>query len=124
MGLDPTRSFRPLSIAILTVSDTRTPADDRSGDTLAALATDAGHRVVERSLVRDEQPTIAQAFRPPRQRRPRATDRVQEGVRGPERERAPGRETVRESATDQLRARVAGRTGQVRASRPPRFSVK
>jgi molybdenum cofactor biosynthesis protein B len=46
--------FLPLAIAILTVSDTRTPAEDRSGDTLAALAAEAGHRVVERALVTDD----------------------------------------------------------------------
>lgn len=50
----PVEGFLPLAIAILTVSDTRTPAEDRSGDTLAGLAREAGHRVVERALVTDD----------------------------------------------------------------------
>ena len=44
--LDDTRPFLPVNIAILTVSDTRSEADDKSGATLAELATKAGHRVV------------------------------------------------------------------------------
>lgn len=48
------RDFVPLSIAILTVSDTRSQADDRSGDTLAELATAAGHQVVARRIVIDD----------------------------------------------------------------------
>ena len=35
MPIDPARDFRPINIALLTVSDTRTPADDTSGDILA-----------------------------------------------------------------------------------------
>lgn len=63
MPIDPTRTFRPVRIAILTVSDTRTEADDRSGDTLVELATGAGHHVVERSIVPDDQPRIEAALR-------------------------------------------------------------
>ena len=48
------RAFIPLSIAVLTVSDTRTLADDRSGDVLAARLTAAGHRLAERDIVPDE----------------------------------------------------------------------
>lgn len=48
------RPFIPVSIAVLTVSDTRTPADDRSGDTLAARIEEAGHRLAGRAIVRDE----------------------------------------------------------------------
>lgn len=48
------REFVPLSIAILTVSDTRSEVDDRSGDTLATLAEAAGHRVVARQIVIDD----------------------------------------------------------------------
>ena len=40
-----TRDFIPVGIAVLTVSDTRTAADDRSGDTLAERIETAGHRV-------------------------------------------------------------------------------
>ena len=44
----------PLAVAVLTVSDTRTAADDSSGDLLQAKAQEAGHRVVARELVRDD----------------------------------------------------------------------
>ena len=50
----PARSFVPLSIAVLIVSDTRRPEDDRSGDTLAERLTAAGHRLAARSIVPDE----------------------------------------------------------------------
>lgn len=46
--------FFPLNIAVLTVSDTRTAADDKSGDTLVANLTAAGHRLQERDLVKDD----------------------------------------------------------------------
>lgn len=48
------RPFIPLGIAVLTVSDTRTLKDDRSGDTLAARIGDAGHRLIERTIVPDD----------------------------------------------------------------------
>lgn len=50
-----------LGFALITVSDTRTPGDDVSGHTLSELATAAGHRVVEASLVPDEVPAIRAA---------------------------------------------------------------
>ena len=43
-----------LAIALLTVSDTRTEADDRSGDLLAGRVQEAGHRLAARSIVRDD----------------------------------------------------------------------
>jgi molybdenum cofactor biosynthesis protein B len=46
--------FMPLGLCLLTVSDTRTPADDTSGDYLADAITAAGHRLVERALLRDD----------------------------------------------------------------------
>jgi molybdenum cofactor biosynthesis protein B len=52
--LDETRPFIPVRIAILTMSDTRSPAEDKSGNTLAELATEAGHAVAGRALVRDD----------------------------------------------------------------------
>src|SRR5579884_2864163 len=52
--LDETRPFLPVNIALLTVSDTRTAADDRSGDTLAELAQTAGHRIKARAIVHDD----------------------------------------------------------------------
>ena len=54
MGIDTSRQFVPLKIAILTVSDTRTAATDKSGDTLQARAEEAGHAVVERAIVPDD----------------------------------------------------------------------
>src|SRR5215475_895292 len=56
--LDETRPFLPVNIAILTVSDTRDAAQDRSGNTLADLVTSAGHHVAARQIVRDEQDAI------------------------------------------------------------------
>jgi molybdenum cofactor biosynthesis protein B len=56
--LDDTRSFIPLRIAILTMSDTRTLAEDKSGDTLAALATETGHGIVARALLKDDTEAI------------------------------------------------------------------
>jgi len=54
MPIDESRQFIPVSIAVLTVSDTRTAADDRSGDTLAARIAAAGHSVVARAIERDD----------------------------------------------------------------------
>ncbi|ORE91419.1 molybdenum cofactor biosynthesis protein B [Aurantimonas sp. 22II-16-19i] len=48
------RSFVPLSIAVLTVSDTRSLADDRSGDTLAGRLGEAGHHLADRQIVTDD----------------------------------------------------------------------
>jgi len=44
---------------VLTVSDTRGPEDDRSGDTLAARLTEAGHELADRDIVRDDVDAIA-----------------------------------------------------------------
>ena len=57
-GIDDTRPFIPVGIAVLTVSDTRTPEDDRSGDALAARVLDAGHRLVARAIVPDDKDRI------------------------------------------------------------------
>jgi molybdenum cofactor biosynthesis protein B len=45
--------FRPLTLCVLTVSDTRTAENDTSGDYLVAALTDAGHALHERSVVKD-----------------------------------------------------------------------
>lgn len=58
-GIDSTKPFVPVHVAVLTVSDTRTAADDTSGNTLAQLIEGAGHKVVQRALVPDEQSAIA-----------------------------------------------------------------
>lgn len=52
--IDDTRPFLSVNIAVLTVSDTRGPADDRSGDTLVERLTAAGHRLAARAIVRDD----------------------------------------------------------------------
>ena len=52
--IDQSRAFVPINIAILTVSDTRTVESDKSGDLLKARIEGYGHRVVARSIVKDE----------------------------------------------------------------------
>lgn len=54
MAIDSDRPFKPINIALLTVSDTRTAADDTSGDILAARITSAGHRLVARTIEKDD----------------------------------------------------------------------
>ncbi|NDU78967.1 molybdenum cofactor biosynthesis protein, partial [Actinomadura sp. DSM 109109] len=54
MPIDESRPFRPVRIAVLTVSDTRSAADDRSGDTLVERLTAAGHDLAERAILRDD----------------------------------------------------------------------
>ena len=46
--------FKPLSLCVLTVSDTRTADNDTSGDYLCDALRDAGHRLFERAIVRDD----------------------------------------------------------------------
>ncbi len=61
--IDETRDFLPVRIAVLTVSDTRTPADDTSGDTLVERLTGAGHLLAARGIVRDDRVQIAARLR-------------------------------------------------------------
>ena len=49
-----TREFQALGLAVLTVSDSRSPAEDRSGDALVERLQGAGHRLIARDLVRDD----------------------------------------------------------------------
>src|SRR5499426_2705474 len=53
-GIDDSRQFIPLKIAVLTVSDTRDLADDKSGATLAERIVKAGHAVADRAIVTDD----------------------------------------------------------------------
>jgi molybdenum cofactor biosynthesis protein B len=53
-GIDESRQFIALKIAVLTVSDTRDLADDKSGATLVERIEKAGHAVAFRAIVRDE----------------------------------------------------------------------
>lgn len=52
--LDESRPFLPVRIAVLTVSDTRSLEEDRSGDVLAGLIEEAGHVLADRAIVKDE----------------------------------------------------------------------
>jgi molybdopterin adenylyltransferase len=60
---DESRAFVPLSIAVLTVSDTRSLEDDKSGATLTRLLTQAGHRLGARAIVPDDKDVIAAKVR-------------------------------------------------------------
>jgi molybdenum cofactor biosynthesis protein B len=59
-GIDPDRPFLPVRIAVLTMSDTRSAKEDKSGDLLAAFIQDAGHVLADRKLVRDDEQAIRQ----------------------------------------------------------------
>ena len=61
--IDEMRPFIPVRIAVLTVSDTRSADDDRSGDTLAQMILAAGHELAERAIVKDEVASIAAKVR-------------------------------------------------------------
>ena len=63
MAIDESRAFTPINIALLTVSDTRGPDEDTSGDILAERIASAGHRLAARALERDEADTIAARLR-------------------------------------------------------------
>lgn len=58
MPIDESRAFRPVNIAVLTISDTRGPTEDSSGDILVDRLTVAGHTLSDRAIVRDEIDTI------------------------------------------------------------------
>ena len=62
-NIDETRSFLPMNIAVLTVSDTRTAADDTSGDALAERIAKAGHRLAARAIERDDAARIEARLR-------------------------------------------------------------
>ena len=60
--IDEERPFLPVRIAVLTVSDTRTPETDRSGDALVERLEAAGHVLAGRAIVQDDRPAIAAAL--------------------------------------------------------------
>ena len=62
MAIDTDRQFKPINIALLTVSDTRGPEDDTSGDILAARIEGAGHNLVARMILRDDVDALAAQF--------------------------------------------------------------
>jgi molybdenum cofactor biosynthesis protein B len=61
--IDESKDFIPVRIAVLTVSDTRTLAEDRSGDTLVQRLTDAGHVLAARDIVTDDRARISARLR-------------------------------------------------------------
>ena len=54
MAIDPEREFKPINIALLTISDTRGPEDDTSGDILAERIRAAGHHLASRAIEKDD----------------------------------------------------------------------
>ncbi len=60
--IDESLTFIPVSIALLTVSDTRDATTDKSGDKLAALIAGAGHEIVRRTIVRDDVDALVAQF--------------------------------------------------------------
>jgi len=57
------RNFLPVNIAVITVSDTRTPENDKSGDLLDDRIKAAGHNVALRAIVVDDQATIVRKLK-------------------------------------------------------------
>jgi molybdopterin adenylyltransferase len=62
-GIDESLRFIPVQIAVMTVSDTRGEEEDRSGRTLVERAERAGHKIVQRAFVPDDQARIEQQLR-------------------------------------------------------------
>ena len=56
--IDDSKPFKPVNIAVLTVSDTRTLETDKSGDTLVERIARDGHVLVDRAIVTDDVPVI------------------------------------------------------------------
>ena len=63
MPLSDSRYFIPTRIAILTVSDTRTEADDKSGNVLVERLQEAGHTLADRKIIRDERSELEAQLR-------------------------------------------------------------
>jgi molybdenum cofactor biosynthesis protein B len=60
--IDESLPFIPVSIALLTISDSRDATTDKSGDKLAALITGAGHEIVRRAIIRDDVDALVAQF--------------------------------------------------------------
>ena len=60
--INSTRQFIPIKFAILTVSDTRSKKDDKSGDTLEKLMQNDGHKIVKRQIIHDDREIIAKTL--------------------------------------------------------------
>ena len=61
--IDETKDFVPIRIAVLTVSDTRSLEDDKSGDTLVGRIEAAGHIVAARDIVKDDRAIISERLK-------------------------------------------------------------
>ncbi len=57
-GIDETRSFVPIRIAVLTMSDTRSAGEDKSGDLLVERLQGAGHVLADRAILKDDAAAI------------------------------------------------------------------
>ena len=62
MAIDESRPFKPINIALLTVSDTRGPDEDTSGDILADRIQAAGHKLAARAIEKDDADVIVRRF--------------------------------------------------------------
>ena len=62
MPIDESRQFRPIAIALLTVSDTRGPENDTSGDILAERIQSAGHTLADRAIEKDDADVLERRF--------------------------------------------------------------
>ena len=56
--IDESKPFLPVNVRVITVSDTRTKKDDKSGQSLEEMITTDGHKVVGREIIEDDVPTI------------------------------------------------------------------
>jgi molybdenum cofactor biosynthesis protein B len=63
MAIDESREFKPINIALLTVSDTRGPDEDTSGDILAERIQGAGHHLATRAIEKDDASSIVALLR-------------------------------------------------------------
>ena len=54
IGIDDARPFKAVNICLVTISDTRSLADDKSGDTLEKLIKHSGHNCLSRNIVKDD----------------------------------------------------------------------
>ena len=61
--IDESLQFHPVRIAVLTVSDTRTPGTDKSGDTLVERLTEAGQLLADRGIAQDDRAQIVAGLR-------------------------------------------------------------
>ena len=62
-GIDESRAFVPVNIAVLTISDSRDAATDKSGAVLAERITSAGHKLAAKRIVRDDKRAIVKQLK-------------------------------------------------------------